>query len=159
MRRSWPLLINVGAKSTHQHDCCNIYYNKRWLQVDTPRSRPLLINVYVNIQTTNRRYSQQWCGLEDKFCSCQLCIKSEVCCGTVGRCGNGWNLEAATGCWRPGEDRNMTENALSIIIIFSVQLQQTEISERKLFSFHYGGSGKDLHVGHLLNNWVMLIFF
>ena len=32
----------------------------------------------------------------------------------------------------------MTENALSILIIFSVQLQQTEISERKLFIFHLG---------------------
>ena len=31
----------------------------------------------------------------------------------------------------------MTENALSIlIVIFSVQLQQTEISEGKLFIFH-----------------------
>ena len=31
----------------------------------------------------------------------------------------------------------MTENNLSIlIVIFSVQLQQTEISERKLFIFH-----------------------
>ena len=32
----------------------------------------------------------------------------------------------------------MTENALSILICFSVQLQQTEISERKLFIFHLG---------------------
>ena len=33
----------------------------------------------------------------------------------------------------------MTENALSIlIVVFSVQLQQTEISERKLFIFHHG---------------------
>ena len=33
----------------------------------------------------------------------------------------------------------MTENALSILsVIFSVQLQQTEISERKLFIFHLG---------------------
>ena len=31
----------------------------------------------------------------------------------------------------------MTENTLSILIVnFSVQLQQTEISERKLFIFH-----------------------
>ena len=29
MRRSQPLLIKVGAKSTSQHDGCNIYYNKR----------------------------------------------------------------------------------------------------------------------------------
>ena len=28
-RLSWPLLIKVGAKSTRQHDGCNIYYNKR----------------------------------------------------------------------------------------------------------------------------------
>ena len=34
---------------------------------------------------------------------------------------------------------NMTENALSVlIVIFSVQLQQTEISERKLFIFQHG---------------------
>ena len=33
----------------------------------------------------------------------------------------------------------MTENALSILSVrFSVQLQQTEISERKLFIFHLG---------------------
>ena len=33
----------------------------------------------------------------------------------------------------------MMENALSIlIVIFSVQLQQTKISERKLFIFHLG---------------------
>ena len=36
----------------------------------------------------------------------------------------------------------MTENAPSIlIVIFSVQLQQTEISERKLFIFHLGVVG------------------
>ena len=36
----------------------------------------------------------------------------------------------------------MMENALSIlIVIFSVQLQQTEISERKLFIFHLGCKG------------------
>ena len=40
-----------------------------------------------------------------------------------------------------GKARNMTENALSILsVIFSVQLQQTEISERKLFIFHLGVS-------------------
>ena len=42
----------------------------------------------------------------------------------------------------------MTENALSIlIVIFSAQLQQTEISERKLFIFHLGGTG--LSIGQL----------
>ena len=36
----------------------------------------------------------------------------------------------------------MTENGLSILsVIFSVQFQQTEISERKLFIFHHGFFG------------------
>ena len=42
----------------------------------------------------------------------------------------------------------MTENALSIlIIIFSIQLQQTEISERKLFIFHLGRMSGILRIG------------
>ena len=46
-------------------------------------------------------------------------------------------------CWMlrqiAGEARNMMENSLSILsVIFSVQLQPTEISERKLFIFHLG---------------------
>ena len=45
----------------------------------------------------------------------------------------------------------MTENALSILsVIFSVQLQQTEISERKLFIFHLGSERK-LFIFHLGN--------
>ena len=53
------------------------------------------------------------------------------------------NLRFAAHCWTlrriAGEARNMTENALSILsVIFFVQLQQTEISERKLFIFHLG---------------------
>ena len=62
------------------------------------------------------------------ICSCQLCIKSEACCG------DSWKL------WRvAGEACNMMENALSIlIVIFSIQLQQTEISEWKLFIFQHG---------------------
>ena len=82
--------------------------------------------------------SQQWCGLEDAscICSCQLCIYSEVCCGTVGRCGDGWKLRRITG-----EARNMMENALSIlIVIFSVQLQQTEISEKTVYFPPWGYS-------------------
>ena len=77
MRRWRPLLLNFGAKSTHQQDCCDLYYNKRWHQVDKPRAWPLLINVYVNIQSiqkTDRRYSQQWCGLEDAILHLQLPI-------------------------------------------------------------------------------------
>ena len=42
----------------------------------------------------------------------------------------------------------MAENALSIlIVIFSVHLQQTEISERKLFIFHLGRKSD-----HMLNS-------
>ena len=51
---------------------------------------------------------------------------------TVGSCGDSWKLRRVAG-----EASNMMENALSIlIVIFSAQLQQTEISERKLFIFH-----------------------
>ena len=82
-----------------------------------------LINVYVNIQTTNR---QAW-KTPSCICSCQLSFKSEICCGSCCK------LRRVAG-----EARNMTENAFSILIIFSVQLQQTEISERKLFIFHLG---------------------
>ena len=54
-----------------------------------------------------------------------------------------FNLRFAAHCWTlrriAGEARNMTENAISILsVIFSVQLQQTEISERKLFIFRLG---------------------
>ena len=50
--------------------------NKRWHQVDQPmqRSRPLLINVYVNIKSTNQRYSHQGQGLEDAILHLQLPI-------------------------------------------------------------------------------------
>ena len=48
---------------------------------------------------------------------------------TVWSCGDCWKLR-----WVAGEARNMMENALSIVIvIFSLQLQQTETSDRKLF--------------------------
>ena len=51
---------------------------------------------------------------------------------TVGSCGDSWKLRRVAG-----EASNMSENALSIlIVIFSAQLQQKEISERKLFIFH-----------------------
>ena len=50
---------------------------------------------------------------------------------TAARCGDCWKL------WRvAGKARNLTENALSFfIVIFSVQLQQTETSDRKLCIF------------------------
>ena len=53
---------------------------------------------------------------------------------TVGSCGNCWKLRLVAS-----KARNMTGNALSILIVtFSVQLQQTENSDRKLFLFHHG---------------------
>ena len=126
-RRSRPLLIKVGAKSTHQHDGCNIYYNK-------------CRDLYNKLLSTCRRQIANrvkngvaW-KMPSCICSCQLCIKSQVCCSTVGRCGDGCKLRRIAG-----EARNMTENAISIlIVIFSIQLQQTQISERKLFIFHHG---------------------
>ena len=104
-RRSCSLLINQPANATV---VTSIH----------------LINVYDNIQTTNpRAWKTPSC-----ICSCQLCFKSEVCCG------GSWKLRRVAG-----EARDMMENALSIlIVIFSVQLQQTEISERKPFIFHLG---------------------
>ena len=54
----------------------------------------------------------------------------------VGSCGDSWKLRRVAG-----EASNMTENALSIlIVIFSAQLQQNEIPERKLFIFHLGSA-------------------
>ena len=53
---------------------------------------------------------------------------------TAGSCGDCWKLQrvADKAC-------NMTENALSIlIVIFSIQLKQTETSDRKLFIFQNG---------------------
>ena len=91
------------------------------------------------------------------ICSYQLCIKSEVCCGTVGHCGDSWKLR-----WVAGEARNMMENALSIlIVIFSVQLQQTEISERKLFIFQHGNTILlwPLHTHHKTSKISSLSFY
>ena len=57
----------------------------------------------------------------------------------VGSCGVCWKLRHLLEAQRvAGKARNMTENALSILIVFSVQLQQTEISDRKLFIFQHG---------------------
>ena len=83
---------------------------------------------------------------------------------TVGSCSDCWRLRQVAD-----EARNITENALSIlIVIFSLQLQQTEISDRKLFIFqhgvqlgsyprHLGGahmdrSGKNTHISMISNS-------
>ena len=139
MRWWWPLLLNFGAKSTRQKDCCDLYYNKRWHQVDRPRSRPLLINVCQHSVDTDDgspiQSTMVWLGrrhLAFAVANCVLNLRFSA--ATVGRCGDGWKLRRVVG-----EARNMMENALSILIlIFSVQLQQTEISDRKLFIFNLG---------------------
>ena len=52
---------------------------------------------------------------------------------TAGGCSDCWKLRRVAG-----EAHNVTENTLSIWIIFSLQLQQTETSDRKLFFFQHG---------------------
>ena len=108
--------------------------NKRWCQVDLPTGqlRPLLINVCQHtddkstIQSTRAGIGKQ----KTCICSCQLCIKLDFCCGDY------WKLQQLAS-----KAPNMMENALSIlIVIFSKQLQQTEISERKLFIFQHSCS-------------------
>ena len=72
------------------------------------------------------------CHLAFAVANCVLNLRFSA--ATVGRCGDGWKLRRVAG-----EARNMMENALSILIlIFSVQLQQTETSDRKLFIYHLG---------------------
>ena len=94
----------------------------------------MFVNIQ-SIQTTNWRYSQQWCGLEDAILHLQLPNCWMLRRRVAGEACNGWKLQRVAG-----EACNMTENALSIwTVIFSVHLQQTEISERKQFIFHLGG--------------------
>ena len=53
---------------------------------------------------------------------------------TDGGCCDCWKLQRVAG-----KAHNMMENALSIlIVIFSIQLQQTETSDRKLCNFQHG---------------------
>ena len=109
----------------------------RPLLLPTRRSRSLLINVpanatfvtSINLINVCQHTMNPWAWKTPScICSCKLCFKSEVCCGCS------WKLRRVAG-----EAGNMTENALSIlIVIFYIQLQQTEISERKLFIFHLG---------------------
>ena len=103
--------------------------NKRWHQVNPPMqwSRPLLINICQHTvdESTIVNKGRAW-KMPSCICSCQLCIKWEVCCS------DSWKLWLVDG-----EAHNMTENALSILIIFSVRLQQTKISQRKPFLFQH----------------------
>ena len=104
-----------------------------------PWSWPLLINVCHHTVDTDDESAIQstmvWLGRRHlAFAVASGVLNRRFSAATVGCCGDGWKL------WRvAGEAHNMTENALSIwIVIFSVHLQQTEISERKLFIFHLG---------------------
>ena len=100
--------------------------NKCWRQVDpsTPWSWRLLIKVYVNIQTTK-------CGSTFSLLAAKM----------IRQRNNGGLRIRYLAFAIANEARNMTENALSIlIVIFSVQLEQTEISERKPFIFQHGNS-------------------
>ena len=110
--------------------------NKHWSQVEPPmpRSRPLFINVHVNIQSTiqSTRAGLERCHLAFAVANCLL--NWRFARAAVGSCGDCWKL-----LWVAGKACNMTENARCILIVlFSVQLQQTEISGRKLFIFQHG---------------------
>ena len=88
------------------------------------------------MQTTNRCESTMvWLERRHLAFAVANCVFNLMFAAvTVGSCGDSWKL-----CRVAGEASNMTGNALSIlIVIFSAQLQQTEISERKLFIFHLG---------------------
>ena len=79
------------------------------------------------MSTYSQRIDDAW---KTPSCICQLCIKSEV------YCSDSWKLRRVAG-----KACNTTENILSIlIVIFSAQLQQTKISERKLFIFQHGAN-------------------
>ena len=52
----------------------------------------------------------------------------------------------------------MTKNVLSILIIFSVQLQQTEISDRKLFIFQHGKLAQTLNYTMVIRETLKVFF-
>ena len=147
-RWSWPLLLKVGAKLTCQHNGCNIYYNKRRDLYNKHRDhgrdlinkclcqhaddKSLIESTMVWLERRHLAFAVANCVFNLRFAAAL-----SDCCGVPQR------FAAARRTLQrrriAGEARNMTENALSIlIVIFSAELQQTEISERKLFIFHFG---------------------
>ena len=65
---------------------------------------------------------------------------------TAGGCCDCWKLRRVAG-----DARNMTENALFILIVFfSAQLQQTETSDRKLSIFRSIDTNNELSQDALL---------
>ena len=72
-----------------------------------------------------------WKRMRESFQRLQQLLEVAATVGSYSDC---WKLRRVAG-----KARNMTENVLSILIlIFSIQLQQTETSDRKLFIFHHG---------------------
>ena len=71
-----------------------------------------------------------WKRMRERFSEVQQLLEVAETVGSYVDC---WKLR-----WVAGEASNRMENALSIlIVIFSVQLQQTETSDRKLFIFQH----------------------
>ena len=102
MRRWRPLLLNFGAKSARQQDCCDLYYNKRWHQVDRPRSRPLLINVCQHAVDTDDgsliQSTMVWLGRRHLAFAVANCVLNlRLSAATVGRCDDGWKLRRVAG--------------------------------------------------------------
>ena len=118
------IIINVGAS---QHAAVTTSINKRLSTYSRYRRR---ITDTLRIQST-----MVWLGRCDlAFAVANGVLNLRFSAATVGRCSDGRKLRRVAS-----EALNMTENALSIwIVIFSVHLQQTEISERKLFIIHLG---------------------
>ena len=73
------------------------------------RSRPLLINVYVNIQSVNKGGIGRH---HPAFAVANCVLNWRFAAVTVGNCGDCWKLRRAAG-----KARNMMENALSILIV------------------------------------------
>ena len=114
-------------------------------------NKTLASSITINVTTSiNKRLCQHTVDTDDEsaiqstmvwlgrhhlaFAVANGVLNQRFSAATVGCCGNGRELQQVAGV-----ARNMTENALSIwIVIFSVHLQQTVISERKLFIFHLG---------------------
>ena len=113
----------------HQRNDRDLYY-KRSCQIQPTNATVVTSINLINVLSTYRQ-------LINRLARCHFAVANgalnpRFAAVTIGSCGDSWKLRRVAG-----EASNMTENALSIlIVIFSVQLQQTEISERKLFIFH-----------------------
>ena len=82
-----------------------------------------LINVYVDIQTKNER---AW-KMPSCICSCQLCFKSEVCCGGCWKLRR--LLEAATGCRACTDDEPLSSSDESLFSGFDSVLSRSSVGK------------------------------